>query len=457
LVDVGATPGAFKKITECMKILSRHNILVTSSRSGKSYLINLLSGNADIINPSEAEEMKKGFVPQHPDFTEKGYVVEESEETARYREAYLNFLDEREKDEIQLIFVPTYACNFTCSYCYQSGYNNHHEVLQGMVTDAFFHYVKTAFAHRRKYITLFGGEPLLMGSLHHKAITYFIDRCAGENVPLAVVTNGYHLEEYLSLFLKVPIKEIQATLDGTAAVHNARRRLKDGSPTFGKIIHGIEKALDAGFPVNLRMVADRENIGLLPELSELAIQKGWTRNPLFKTQIGRNYELHYCQDVPEKLMSRLELWEQVYALALQYPWIEEFHKPAFSVARFLAENGELPSPLFDSCPGCKTEWAFDYTGRIYACTATAGKKEEALGTFYPEIRLSEERVSEWEQRDVLNIPECRDCNLQLACGGGCASVARNKTGRMNAPDCRPVKDLLKLGMEYYFRFEGLKI
>src|SRR4030042_6707079 len=149
--------------------LSLHNILITSAISGKSYILNLLSGNADILDPSEAEQIRKGTVPQNPDFAEKGYVTDESEEITRYREAYLHFLDEREKDEIQLIFIPTYACNFSCSYCYQSGYNNRDEGLQKEVTDAFFTYVGSAFPDRRKYITLFGGEPLLTGGAHYKA------------------------------------------------------------------------------------------------------------------------------------------------------------------------------------------------------------------------------------------------------------------------------------------------
>lgn len=430
--------------------LSRHNILIASRNTGKTYLINLLSGHADMLDPPEAEQIRNGWLPQNPDFAEKGYVVDEAEEITRYREAYLNFLDDRERDEIQLIFIPTYACNFSCSYCYQSGYNNLDGGLVEKVTDAFFSYVKSTFANRRKYVTLFGGEPLLTSPAHFKAIARFTDRCAADNIPLAIVTNGYYLAEYLDLLKKVPVKEIQVTLDGTADVHDVRRRLKDGGPTFGKITQGIDQALAAGLPVNLRMVADRENIGQLPGLSELAIQKGWTGNPLFKTQIGRNYELHYCQEIPEKLLSRVELWEQVYRMARENPRIIEFHKPAFSVSRFLLENGVLPSPLFDSCTGCKTEWAFDYTGRIYSCTATAGKKEEALGTFFPDVTLNKDKVSEWEQRDVISIPECRDCNLQLACGGGCASVAKNKTGRLNAPDCRPVKELLTMGMEYYF-------
>jgi uncharacterized protein len=437
--------------------LSRHNILITTRNTQQSYIINLLSGNADHLEPGEAEQIRKGLVLPTPGFAEKGYAVNEAEEANRFRDAYLNFLDEREKDEVQLFFIPTYGCNFNCAYCYQSGYTNSTEVLQEKVTNAFFDYIGATFAGRRKYITLFGGEPLLMSPAHFGAIKHFLHRCAAEKIALDLVTNGYHLEEYLGLLQTNTIKEIQVTLDGTASVHDARRKLKNGNSTFDKIVTGIDKTLEAGIPLNLRMVTDRENINVLPELSRFAVQKGWTLNPLFKTQLGRNYELHYCQDVPEKLMSRVELWEQVYQLASQYPEIAVFHKPAFSISKFLSENGELPAPLFDSCPGCKTEWAFDYTGRIYSCTATVGKTEESLGTFYPEVFLDKDRVRAWENRDILSIPDCRDCNLQLACGGGCASVARNRTRRSNAPDCRPVKELLEMGMEYYFGFEDLKV
>ena len=65
--------------------------------------------------------------------------------------------------------------------------------------------------------------------------------------------------------------------------------------------------------------------------------------------------------------------------------------------------------------------------------------------------LNEEKISEWEDRDVLSINECKDCPVQLACGGGCASVAKNKTGSIHKPDCRPVKELLELGIGIYFK------
>ena len=52
----------------------------------------------------------------------------------------------------------------------------------------------------------------------------------------------------------------------------------------------------------------------------------------------------------------------------------------------------MPSPVFDACPGAKSEWAFDYTGRIYSCTATVGKTEESLGRFFPSVQLDDDAM-----------------------------------------------------------------
>jgi uncharacterized protein len=79
-----------------------------------------------------------------------------------------------------------------------------------------------------------------------------------------------------------------------------------------------------------------------------------------------------------------------------------------------------------------------------------GKPGSALGTFYPEIKLEKEKISEWEERDVTTISECKECSLQLACGGGCAAIASNQTGKILSPDCRPVKKLIGMGISYFY-------
>ncbi|MBI9107316.1 MAG: radical SAM protein [Spirochaetales bacterium] len=430
--------------------LSKHNIISKIEDSDDFFIVNPLSRNADIISAEAADAIKDGRYPDENELTEKGYLVDPAEEQKIYRAAYLDFVDERDKEEIQLFYVPTYSCNFNCSYCYQEGYSHEPKIDHDEVIDSFFKYIDTEFAGRRKYITVFGGEPLLPGEQHRRKIQKIIIEANKRGLSLAFVTNAYSLVEYIPLLKTASVREVQITLDGPEKIHDSRRMLHGGKGTFTEVVSGIDATLAEGIPVNLRAVMDKENMPHLPELANFAIEKGWTKNPIFKTQLGRNYELHYCQANSGRLYDRISMYQDLYHLIQKNPDIMEFHRPAFSISRFLFDKGEMPSPLFDSCPGCKSEWAFDYSGRIFSCTATVGKDGEELGTFYPEKTLNSEAVSCWQDRDVTSIPECRNCELQLTCGGGCGSAAKNKNGTILSPDCRPVKDLISLGLPIYF-------
>jgi uncharacterized protein len=69
-------------------------------------------------------------------------------------------------------------------------------------------------------------------------------------------------------------------------------------------------------------------------------------------------------------------------------------------------------------------------------------------------RLDAAHVESWQARDVVAIEACRGCGSQLACGGGCGAVAKNQAGRIDAPDCRPVQQLLGLGCALYGKTSG---
>lgn len=437
-------------------IYSKHNIFSRIKESENYFIVNLLSGSADILNPAEGNMVQDFLdgktIPAdfHESLTVQGYLVDAKEEEKLYRSKYLDFIDTRDDDEIQLFFVPNYSCNFACTYCYQDEYTTAKQGLTNEVIDAFFKYVNTEFAGRKKYLTVFGGEPLLNSPKQKESVSRLLQLANESKLEVCFVTNGYSLVDYIDILKTASIREIQVTLDGKGNVHDLRRFLKGGGATFDKIVEGIDACLQNELPVNLRMVVDKENVAGLPEMAQFAIDKGWTKSGFFKTQLGRNYELHHCQATSEKLFSRISLYETIYEQVKEHPYILEFYKPAYSISKFLAENGELPDPLYDACPACKTEWAFDYTGHIFSCTATVGKEDESLGTFYPEVSRKEELISAWENRDVTSIPECSSCSMQLACGGGCGSVAKNRTGSVCSTDCRPVKELLELGFSAYF-------
>ena len=429
---------------------SKFNIVSKIKNSDKYYIINILNGNADILEPGEIDLLNHPEDEKALSFIEKGYLVDASAEEKKYRKEYLNFLEKRDSSEVQIFFVANYSCNFSCTYCYQESYAPEKSGVTEEIIDAFISYITKEFHDRKIYITIFGGEPLLPGEKQKNIIQYLIDKATDENIDLAIVTNGYNLKEYADILSRGKIREVQVTLDGTEEIHNNRRPLKNGQSTFDSIVEGIDEILKRNIAVNLRVVVDKDNMKNLPELAEFAIQKGWTNHSLFKTQLGRNYELHTCQVQNSQLYEREELHEALYEILQKNPSFADFFRPSFSIARELHDNGELPGPLFDACPGCKTEWAFDYTGRIYPCTATVGKEGESVGTFYPAIIHKNEIIDEWEDRDVTSIAECRSCPVQHACGGGCGSVAKNKNGKLSSPDCRPVKELIGMGISYYF-------
>ncbi len=428
---------------------SKHNILTQVAGSTQWLLVNILSGQADLLDDETAQRFQRGDFANAAELASKGYLVDPSEEATRYEAARAKFAKGQQDDEVQLFFVPSYACNFGCSYCFQDEYapQQTHDLEQ--VVDAFFSYVDDTFAGRRKYVTLFGGEPLLDTPKSRAVLERLIAGTKARGLDLAVITNGYSLAKYVPLLLTGRIREVQVTLDGTRELHDKRRSLKGGGKTFDPVVAGIDAALEAGLTVNLRAVLDKENLADFANLAHFAIDRGWTGRKNFKTQVGRNYELHHCQTNNTRLYTRLSLWEDMFTLIQKDPEVLRFYRPAYSVARFLFDEGQLPEPLFDACPATKTEWAFDATGAIYPCTANVGKTGEALGTFFPTRTLDAELVKDWHGRDVTSIASCSTCSNQLACGGGCGAVSKSWKGQIRAADCRPVKELLSLGGALY--------
>ncbi|MFN3604170.1 MAG: radical SAM protein [Leptonema sp. (in: bacteria)] len=482
-------------------LLSRYTFTF-ETKSNRFFIMNYLTGAIDEVEPFERSELenriqKNDWENYHLSeyLLSRGYLFESLEdEEESIREKYIEFLEEYDNTPTQIIFSTTYACNFSCVYCFQESYKENSKIITPEVTDHFFTYINKHFAKERKkpYITLFGGEPLLSGGKYKKNLTYFLKKAKEFDYEITIVTNGYELINYIPLFkeLELRIKEIQVTIDGSPEQHNKRRSTVTGKPTFERIAEGVSKALESGYRINLRMIIDKENLPSIVTLAEFAKDKGWLKysNSLFETSIGRNYELHTCQP-KHNLYSRIELWTEFVELARKYPILKEFHQPQFHGIKYLSETGSLPMPIFDGCPAGKKEWAFDLYGNIYGCTASVGVEKYKMGNIFEDTDISKENINnieysceeidsevkfldlhkkpemyhkniqllesekeqriKWQTRDVLTIPQCKYCPVSLSCGGGCGVLAANHNGEIHSNDCRPVKELVALGIEFY--------
>lgn len=86
-------------------IYSKHNIFSKIKDSENYFIVNLLNGSADILEPNEGQMLKNYIVgneisEQFTDkLTENGYIVDDKEENRLYRNEYLSFLDKRDDEE----------------------------------------------------------------------------------------------------------------------------------------------------------------------------------------------------------------------------------------------------------------------------------------------------------------------------------------------------------------------
>jgi uncharacterized protein len=396
------------------------------------------------------------------EFKQAGFAVKSPDaDRALLASAWVEYLAELEKTPTQLIVVPSFGCNLKCTYCYQETFDPETGLIKPETIEALFAYIDRFHGSEnpRPYLTLFGGEPLVDTALHHDRLGRFLEGVRERSLGVAVVTNGYDLVAFVPQLREAPIKEIQVTIDGPERVHDARRLHKTGRGTFARIVEGIDSLVEAKLPINLRVVADKENLPALQELAEMALRRGWLDLPesLFKTQVGRNYELFGCasRQKREDLYDRVELWSRYLELAEQHPALRRFHKPRLHGIRHLAETGEFPAPNFDACPATKKEWAFGPDGSIYGCTATVGNPAYRLGSYAPEVVRDEKAIAVWQGRNVFSISECKGCALAGVCGGGCGAIAAHRTGgNPRATDCRPVRELFGLGARFYGLDQG---
>jgi len=440
--------------------LSRHAILVDVPGRDEVLLVHPLSGQAALLPREVAASLRSGSLPAEglaADLRRAGFLVDSPDEDQSALEGALaTWRAEAALTPTQLIVVPSFGCNLACTYCYQELFD---PAGAGLIAPeaigAFFAYVDRHHLGGtvRPYLTLFGGEPLRDTPAHRDRIERFLAGAKARDMQVAVVTNGHDLQAFVPLLSRGMVKEVQVTLDGPRDLHDSRRPHKDGHGTFDRIAAGVDALLEAGIPVNLRVVADRENLPRLPELAAFADARGWLgRSPIrFKTQIGRNYELFGCASRQDKgaLFDRVDLWAAYVELCEAHPVLRRFHSPRFHGLGHLAEAGELPPPNFDACPATKTEWAFSPEGGVFGCTATVGHPAHRLGTFFPEVTRDEAAVARWSGRSTLSMAGCQGCALAPVCGGGCGAVAWNRTGSSLETDCRPVRELYGLGTRFY--------
>jgi uncharacterized protein len=388
-------------------------------------------------------------------FVDEGYVYSnKTEEEENERREYEKYLFRIQGGAFQIILTTTYQCNLNCSYCYQdvAGLTRTAHVMTPEMFEKADEFMNKLLKRRHEqfcYYLLYGGEPLLPGAKDRAIIERIAKECRMFDIPLAAVTNGVYLSDYCDLFKDLRIGEFQITVDGPPEVHNRRKKSKDGRGSFDRIIKGIEKAVDYGFPINFKIVIDRENIEHVSELAEIIDSKGWLDLPVdkFKIQLAENAGL--CSPKREagkdNYMRPIEILKVLGKETQKNSSMNKLFRPFCMGIRVLYLSGMPPHPRFGACSAGALQLTFGPDGYVYPCMVHLGFPDSSIGTYYPEMKINEKELQKYKDHSAQYAQECEECDMKYACGGRCLPSVQ----ALNTPPCPDVKELMQFGFDYY--------
>jgi len=149
-------------------------------------------------------------------------------------------------NSFQIVVKPAGAsCNLSCTYCY---YLEKRKLYPGInefrMSDVLLEKIIKEFieAHEVPVVTFTwqGGEPTLMGlDFFKKAIGYQKKYSRGRTIENAFQTNGTRLNSDWCKFFKDNNILVGISIDGKEHNHDHYRRTFSGSPTFRKVMDGI--------------------------------------------------------------------------------------------------------------------------------------------------------------------------------------------------------------------------
>ena len=439
------------------KLASLHQLT-----SDTSLLVNALSGAVDVVDNDLRTDLLQVALGGRPDVAdahrkaliERGYLfADEGAERAALEELYLAYERASGTRPMQFVLCPTYGCNLACSYCFEgSQLHSRPEVMsRQQVEDAFaaLRELCSAKPDRPRQVVLFGGEPLLPTT--EDAVEAVLTLAAEGDIPVQVVTNGTYLRRFISIFGRYPgvVRGVQVTLDGPREIHDARRRRHDGRGSFAEVADGVEACFEAGIGVNLRVNLDAQNMDCLDEFADLLGDLGWTGRNGFRCQLAPVTD-HVGTATWPHLLREDQLVEPVLALWGRRPELREaldfrlFRVLHHLISVIEPQAREKTMPRFHYCEADRGDiLTFGPDGLVYVCPESIGEPDNAVGTYSPDLQISPARRRQWEERSVLTLPECRECNIATFCGGGCAYAALRQFGSPCHPVCAGAPDVLR--------------
>lgn len=430
---------------------SRYNKLFESERSGKfvynavtNTLIELDTRHFMALEAIRNAGSEMGLIENSSLLVllkKNKVLVEEGEEArlllARQYQRHATCFD---TSRLGLTICPTLLCNFRCSYCFEQSQSDS-SVMSSETVDRLMHFIQSYKDIRHLSISWYGGEPLLVFDV----ICNITERlkCLDLNVEeFGIVTNGYLLDaNKIARLNDLKITSIQITLDGPEQIHDTRRVLVGGGPTFQRILANVDTLMNSDYKgvCAIRVNVDKSNRDEFFGLRDALLERYKGKQLIVYAGHVNTSRNHRCE-----YSSSLDLQEWTDFVFEQHRCTGKAPTASF-----------YPSGNLDSICVATFHQGFVLgpKGELYQCWEDVGNPDMVIGNIHEDDPITNPVLQARYSigTDAYNDAECRECNVLPICGGGCANkrLRTKQFGEAGLEFCSSYKDNLTTYLEAY--------
>ncbi|MDY6323744.1 MAG: radical SAM protein [Catonella sp.] len=296
--------------------------------------------------------------------------------------------------------MPTEACNFRCSYCYENHPNR--EMSYDTLNTIKKYIVNEAPRLKAASVNWFGGEPTLCRDevLECSEDMYSYYNGIGKKISITMTTNGYLLsEEDFCRYYKAGIKSFQITMDGYE--HDSMRKLANGDGTLSRITDNLDLIKSLSPDMYQFEIIIRRNIGLNDSDLEWYdyMNSKYGNDPRFKFVIHKIFD---CKHISNNELAQRE--------NLNY----DSHKRYIEKLGLNMYNKDVP--FGDICyASYPNSCVFRADGYIEKCTVCLGDERNIIGRVHDgRVNIDDKELN--DKWCTNNLPEkCLTCKKVLSC------------------------------------------
>jgi len=328
----------------------------------------------------------------------------------------------KRKSITAIMLLSTY-CNLSCQYCYVFKANQKQrgekimlpEVIEGAIN-------QLASTRDLEQIDFnwHGGEPLLAG---YDCFQFILEQEAwakkaySAKIYNRIQTNATLLTPEWAEFLANNDFGVGISIDGPSIVQDFQRSFEDGTPSFSKVMQGINCIEEKGINNGKLLVITPHSNKYVSEIFEFC------RMQMPKFDIIPCFHVDKrTGEVIEPTISPVEYGD--FLIALFDLWVEKDDPDIY--IRFFDEILQVMmggfSTLCSLTRSCKDFITIDWNGDIYPCDNFSGYSNFLLGNLLetPISQIIENSKSQEILTQISLSPEsCQNCQWFSVCHGGC--------------------------------------